>query len=97
MPDVIVWTIIFAVIATIFAGTGAFSFIAMKASKHKAMLVAALVWSGFSAVMFYFLATSQGYDGILYILIWLGTGAPTAAGLLIGGLSGWFKRPQVLL
>ncbi|KQI70797.1 hypothetical protein AN191_15910 [Loktanella sp. 5RATIMAR09] len=66
---------------------------ALRKSKM-ALAAMAFLWAGFTALMFFQLSITGGWDALLYVLLLLFVSAPAAVGGLIGGLVGWARADQ---
>ncbi len=83
---------IFAIPAGVFAGTGVAGYFAAKHKATAGLILLAVLWAGFTAVMSYGMATATGWDGLGYFLGLAGVSAPSFLGLGIGALVGRYKR-----
>ncbi len=84
--------LVFAIPAAVAAGTGVAGYFAAKFRAKSALVMLALLWLGFTAVMGYGMATATGWDGLGYFLGLAGISAPSALGLGLGALIGKYKR-----
>lgn len=55
----------------------------------------AVLWAGFTGVMFFEIEQARGMDGLGKALLLIGVNAPLGAGLGLGGLFGWFQEKKV--
>ena len=84
--------LVFAIPVGIFAGTGVAGYFAAKYRATAGLILLALLWAGFTAVMSYGMATATGWDGLGYVLGLIGVSAPSFFGLGLGALIGKYKR-----
>jgi hypothetical protein len=54
----------------------------------------ALIWAGLTWVILIEARCRSGFDGIDYVLVIVGVNGPIGAGMLIGGLFGWFRESE---
>lgn len=54
----------------------------------------ALIWAGLTWMILSEAQSRSGFDGIGYVIVIVGLNAPIGAGVLIGGLFGWFKKRE---
>ncbi len=88
MDMLVLWGV--PVVTVLIAGTGAF--FAAKARNTALLGLAGILWLCFTVAMGFGLNTAVGWDGLIYIAGLLGISAPSAVGLLIGGVIGIYKR-----
>lgn len=74
-----------------FALTATCAFFLGKNKSRRGMTALALAWAGFTVLLFFGMEQAIEYDGLAYALALVGISAPIGAGVLIGGLIGWFK------
>jgi hypothetical protein len=54
----------------------------------------AIIWVGLSWLVLREAQSRSGFDGIGYVIVIVGLNAPIGAGVLIGGLFGWFRKKE---
>lgn len=87
-------------LALIGIGCGSFlvplglTLVAARRRSKMALAVMAVLWAGFTVLMFYQLSITGGWDALLYIALLFFVSAPAAVGGLIGSLLGWAKADQ---
>jgi predicted permease len=76
---------------------GAALFVGYRLGLRKSGLSFALIapiWIGLTWFTLIEAQSKESWDGIGYVILIVGVNAPIGAGLLIGGLFGWFKKSE---
>lgn len=81
--------------ATAFAIAATGGYIFGKARRGLLLGLLAVLWAGFTGVMFFEMEQARGMNGLGYALLLIGVCAPLGAGLGLGGLFGWFQEKKV--